>query len=148
MKVHKLSIAFVCLLGLVTACKNNGYDKKIEGEKSVVQPPAADTIVKDSTTLRAEKGRVLFEENCTACHALHKKIIGPALTGITKRREMDWLLKFTKNAPAMIDSGDPIAQKLAEEYQPTIMTEFVFMTDEQVRDIYHYIENAETNIQY
>jgi cytochrome c2 len=150
--MHKLK-SVVLLLSIVTAfnaCKNKGVENKQEKEKIVVEDTATKHAVEEPQPVdpRIAKGQRLFDENCTSCHSLHKKIMGPALTGITKRREMGWLLKFTKNAPAMIDNGDPIAKKLAEEYNPTIMTNFSFMTDKEIGDIYYYIENAETNIQY
>lgn len=143
MKTYKTLTILLTAVLAISACKNKGFEKRQEDEKVV----AGDTATKDvkeepqPVDTRIAKGQQLFDENCTACHALHQKIVGPALTGITKRREMDWLIKFTRNAPAMIDNGDRIAKKLAEEYKPTVMTEFAFMTEEQIRDIYYYIEN-------
>lgn len=42
----------------------------------------------------AEEGKKLYEaNNCGSCHALDKKVVGPALRGVTERRSEEWLIK-------------------------------------------------------
>jgi cytochrome c2 len=36
-----------------------------------------------------ESGKLLFEENCTVCHAIKEEVIGPALSGVHERRNID-----------------------------------------------------------
>ena len=60
----------------------------------------------------AGAGAAIFKQKCTACHGIDKKVIGPALKGVSDRRDEAWLIKWTKNAPAMIASGDPTAKAL------------------------------------
>jgi cytochrome c2 len=143
MKTYKtLTILLIAVLA-VSACENKGIENKQEKEKVVVEDTATKQAVEEPQPVdpRIAKGQRLFDENCTSCHSLHQKIVGPALTGVTKRRDIGWLVAFTRNAPAMIEKGDPIAKKLYAEYKPTIMTVFEFLTDEQIKDIYYYIEN-------
>lgn len=89
------------------------------------------------------EGEKLFNENCTSCHVIDgAKSVGPNLRDVTKRRKEDWLLKWIKNSPAMIASGDPIAVKLYEENNKANMTEFGFLTDNQIKSILKYVESA------
>ena len=50
-----------------------------------------------------KKGQDLFKANCTACHALDKQMIGPALGGIVDKLKKeqglgpDWLHKWIKD---------------------------------------------------
>ncbi len=89
----------------------------------------------------AAKGESLFKSNCASCHALNKKLVGPALSGVTERREEEWLLKWVKNSSALIKSGDPEAIAIFEEYNKSAMTAFTHFSDEDVKDILTYIEN-------
>ena len=88
----------------------------------------------------AGAGAAIFKQKCTACHALNKQVVGPALKGVTERHDEAWLIKWTKNAPAMIASGDPAAKKLFDQYKPMVMTAFPELSDDDVKNIYAYIK--------
>lgn len=87
----------------------------------------------------ASKGKGLFETNCTSCHAIDTKLIGPALAGIGEKRQEAWLIKWIRNSQALIKSGDPVAVKLFEENNRSIMTSFEQLSDEEIKDILAYI---------
>lgn len=88
-------------------------------------------------------GEKLFNENCASCHALDKKVVGPALAGVHQRpgRTDTWLLKWIKNAPKMIADGDPLAVKLFEENNGQSMTVFENIEDNDIKNILAYIKN-------
>jgi cytochrome c oxidase subunit II len=92
-----------------------------------------------------DAGKKLFEENCTACHAFNKSVTGPALAGVATKRQEAWLKKWIKNAEAMISAGDPIAVDLAKQFAPTVMTNFSWMSDEQIGDIVAYLKTNPTD---
>ncbi len=85
-------------------------------------------------------GKALFQENCSACHDVHKKLVGPALGGITKRRETTWLLNWINNAPAMYESGDKIAVQLVNEHGGNLMHGFPQLNKTQILEMLEYIE--------
>ena len=46
----------------------------------------------------AEEGKKLYEaNNCGSCHALDKKVVGPALRGVHTRRSEEWLVQWIRN---------------------------------------------------
>ncbi len=92
----------------------------------------------------AAEGEKLFNENCTACHAVDSKMIGPALRDVHKRpgRSEAWLIKWIRNSPGLIASGDALAVKLYEENNKSNMTNFEFLNEGQVKSILKYIETA------
>src|SRR5690606_3670856 len=71
----------------------------------------------------AKEGETIFKANCTSCHKIATKFIGPALTKVYEHREEEWLLKWIHNAPAMIAAGDPIALELEPQF-PGAMSAF------------------------
>jgi mono/diheme cytochrome c family protein len=82
---------------------------------------------------------------CAACHTIGKgKLIGPDLYNVTQRHDREWLLRFIKNSTAVIQSGDPYAVKLFEEYNKVPMPPSTY-TDEQILAILDYIENYDPN---
>ncbi len=91
-------------------------------------------------TLKAADGAALFKANCTACHAVDKQVVGPALKDVHKRRDEAWLLKFIKNSTAVINSGDKYAVDLYNKYNKTQMPAFDYLQDEDIKAIIGYIK--------
>ncbi|GAB1448868.1 MAG: c-type cytochrome [Bacteroidia bacterium] len=88
----------------------------------------------------AEEGKTLFKANCTACHAINDKVVGPALKDVHKRREEAWLIKWIKNSQALIKSGDATAVQVYKENNESVMTAFENLSDNEVKSIIAYIK--------
>lgn len=89
-------------------------------------------------------GMKLFEKKCLACHdkSLTRRSTGPALMGVTEKRELDWLVSWIRNSKKMIDAGDPDAVAIYNEFNGTAMTAFGDLSDDQIKSILMYIENG------
>ena len=88
-------------------------------------------------------GEKLFKANCAACHKLDKKLVGPALKGITDKREQDWLIAWIKDSPGMIKSGDKLAIQVYEENNKLPMTANPHLSDQDIVDILEYTKGEE-----
>jgi len=86
----------------------------------------------------AAAGKALFNANCAACHALDKKMTGPALRGVTGRHAKDWFYKWVANSSALIKSGDADAVKLFAENNQSVMTAFPQLSKQDVDNILAY----------
>ena len=85
-------------------------------------------------------GAKLFQV-CSACHQISDaKLIGPGLKGITQRRDREWLTRFIRNSQEVIQSGDPYAVKLFEQFNKIPMPPNN-LTDEEINILLDYIEN-------
>lgn len=84
------------------------------------------------------KGKGLFNTNCTACHKLDKKSIGPALGGVADRHDKEWLYKWIQNSANLIKEGDPAAVKIFEEFNKVPMTAFPQLSKEDIDNIVAY----------
>ena len=84
------------------------------------------------------KGKSLFNANCASCHKLNKKLIGPALRGVSAKYEKDWLYSWIKNSAAMIKSGDEQAVAIYEEYNKVAMNAFPQLSNEDIDNILAY----------
>jgi hypothetical protein len=60
---------------------------------------------------------------------------------IRGRRSDEWLIKFIKSPSRVIDSGDPYAVKLYEQFKPTLMQNHD-IPDEDIISILDYITEA------
>jgi len=60
-------------------------------------------------------GAKLFQEKCSACHKIEERYIGPALAGVTERRQPEWILNMILNPEVMIKE-DPTAMGLLATY--------------------------------
>jgi mono/diheme cytochrome c family protein len=70
-------------------------------------------LLKDDA--RAAAGAQLFQTKCSACHKIAERYIGPALGGVTARREPEWILNMILNPENMLQQ-DPTAKALLAEY--------------------------------
>lgn len=101
-----------------------------------------DKIPTDEAIIK--KGEGLFKEYiCNSCHAVDKKVVGPALAGIYDRREVDWILSFVKSPGKMINDGDPQAVALFKEYNQVMPNQD--LSDEQILSIMAYVLHTEEN---
>lgn len=90
------------------------------------------------------KGKSLFNQNCAACHALNKKMTGPALANVAERLAADegldreWMYAWIKNSAGLIASGDAYANKIYNEYNKAAMTAFPTLSNTDIDDILAY----------
>lgn len=90
----------------------------------------------------AAAGAAIFKQKCTACHGIEKAVVGPALKGIDTKYDEAWLIKWIRNAPAFIASGDALAVK-AGEYSPAMMSAFPELSDDDIKNIVAYVKEGE-----
>ena len=103
---------------------------------------SADGLPLDPVLIDA--GQTLFKNNCAVCHAVQNQLVGPALAGVYERQSIDWITAFVQNSQKVIQSGDPYAVQLYEQYNKTEMTSFDFSRDEVVA-ILTYIKDQTLN---
>ena len=81
-------------------------------------------------------GAELFKTKCSACHKPDKKFIGPAPTGVTKRRSPEWIMNMILDPEGMVQN-DPIAKQLLIEYNGSPMAN-QSLTETEARSILEY----------
>ncbi|HKJ48686.1 MAG TPA: c-type cytochrome [Christiangramia sp.] len=85
-------------------------------------------------------GKELFNSLCAACHKPYSNSIGPALNGVTDRRDMEWIHEWVKNSAALIASGDAEANEIYNEWGQTAMPAFPQLSDGDIDNILAYVE--------
>lgn len=100
---------------------------------------AADPAVSEDEAV-IQAGKSIFNANCTACHKLDQKVIGPALRGVTDRREVEWAKNFILNSQKVIQSGDPVATALFAEFNNIVMPAMPFLSEDDLNSLLSYIE--------
>ncbi|MCB0630871.1 MAG: PQQ-dependent sugar dehydrogenase [Saprospiraceae bacterium] len=85
-----------------------------------------------------DRGKQVFEAQCTSCHNFLTSGMGPSLAGVTTDVSHDWLVAFIKNPIAVIEGGDERAQVLFAEYK-TYMPPFATMPEEDIDAILAYM---------
>lgn len=94
------------------------------------------------TSVQAQDGEALFKANCSSCHAIKEKMVGPALKGVSQRRPEDWLIKWVKNSQAIVKSGDEYAVKIFNDNNKVAMPSFG-LKDEEIKAILAYVKTEE-----
>lgn len=110
----------------------------------VAQDAVAESSDAAATDGDPAAGKALFNQNCAACHALNRKMTGPALANVESRLEeeegldREWLYAWIKNSPGVIKSGDPYANEIYNEYNQAAMTAFPTLSDQDIDNILAY----------
>ena len=86
------------------------------------------------------KGKSLYNANCASCHKLNKKLIGPALKGVSAKYDKEWLYAWIKNSAAMIKAGNEQAVAIYEEYNKVAMNAFPQLSNEDIDNILAYTD--------
>ncbi len=88
------------------------------------------------------EGAVYFKQMCVACHTINGgRLVGPDLANVQERRSDGWLQKFIKSSQTLVNSGDPDAVAIFEEYNKIVMPDPPF-SDDQIAEIIIYIKAA------
>ena len=99
-----------------------------------------------SSTMAAdiEAGKTLFRNQCATCHNRDMKsnLTGPALGGVEERwaaYPQEDLYAWIRNSQAMISAGHPKAVELWNQWKPTVMSNFLNLTDDEIANLLAYI---------
>ena len=92
-----------------------------------------------NTVVFAQDGEALFKANCTSCHAVKDKVVGPALKGIESRRSEEWLIKWIKNSQSLVKAGDEYAVKIFNDNNKVMMPA-QNLKDDEIKAILSYVK--------
>ena len=132
----KAFLILCCLAAEFYFLKTLNSTQIIESNTSVI----IDYIDTEPTVSASSNGKKLFQQNCQSCHALDKRLTGPALRGFTQRGPWDNkenIYKWIKN-PAAFMKKDSYTKSLQTEYG-IVMQSFPDLTKEEVDEIIAYI---------
>lgn len=106
-------------------------DKGIGPVKSVTLGPVDEEL--------AEVGKATFQAKCSACHKIEERYVGPALSGVTKRRSPEWIMNMILN-PQEMTQKNQIAQDLFGEY--LVQMTFQNVSEKDARAILEYFRKV------
>ena len=93
----------------------------------------------------SEIGGEIFQDNCSGCHTIGKgNSVGPDLSGVTIRREENWLIRQIKDPDGLVEEKDPIALQLLKEFNMPMVA--LGLSDEEIKEIILYLKNIDKNI--
>jgi len=91
-------------------------------------------------------GKQLFYGRCANCHMINKELTGPALKGAeTRWPDKEKLYAFIRNSEAVIKE-DKYARGLWLKYNQTAMNPHPDLTDDQIKQIFGYINSVSETI--
>jgi mono/diheme cytochrome c family protein len=95
----------------------------------------------------AQETAAYFKQNCASCHTIGGgRLTGPDLKNVTRQKDREWLSSFLLDPKAVIDGGDPYAQKLLQEARGVVMPTVAGMNRERAKALLDLIE-AESKLE-
>lgn len=86
----------------------------------------------------AQDGQGIFNDNCGSCHTIGKgRLVGPDLSGVTKKRSEAWLLKWVKSSTTFIASGDADAKALFDQFKIPMPDQK--LSEDQMKSLFAFI---------
>jgi cytochrome c len=128
-----LVVAIVSLVAFAAGCGGSSQDDNgntATTETATATPPEStggndkgvgpitEFDVASLDMARVGEGAEIFKVKCTACHKLEERYIGPALTGVTKRRKPEWVLNMILNPDVMVKEDETAKALFAEFLAP------------------------------
>ena len=135
-KSNPVLVAFICV---VTGTALRGQDAKSAPAAENNDVPTS--YAHDAGTIA--KGKLLFVQQCAACHTLAQDGIGPPLGGITALHTESRLLEWIRDPAKMIAAGDARAAALFRRYKVP-MPPFGQLPREDVVAILSFINQQST----
>lgn len=89
-----------------------------------------------------DKGKQLFERNCSSCHDQLVDATGPDLAYAAVARDREWLHSFTRNPNVLIGKHDPQADVSYRMWCNTAMAAYPGLTDEELDMLFGYLRNV------
>ncbi|MBL7734116.1 MAG: c-type cytochrome [Chitinophagaceae bacterium] len=101
-------------------------------------------LFSSASTLLAQDGGAIFQQNCASCHAINKDLTGPKLSGLEERGpwgDRKKLYEWVHN-PAKFMQTDPYTQQLKTQFGNAMMTGFPQLSEAEIDAIVDYINKA------
>ena len=96
-----------------------------------------------SSLANGQDGKALFNQKCASCHAIDKKLVGPALKGVEDRwDDKAMLYDWVRNSAAVIKKGYPRAVAVYAEYNKIQMSAFPELKDADIDAIIGYVNTG------
>ncbi|WP_324026272.1 c-type cytochrome [Maribacter sp. BPC-D8] len=125
----------------VTETSTEKPSERVDLENKGVGPITSVTLSPEIDMALAKKGEETYSQMCMACHRIDKKFIGPAPTGVLKRRSPEWIMNMILNPEVMVKE-DPLAKELMAEFNGAPMAN-QGLTEDQARSILEYFRTLE-----
>jgi hypothetical protein len=138
-------VIVMCLSMLITTIRVWNHQVAPEPKEEEGRVYCGNAVLESNAYRRAHltigdpiKGKELFNNNCSSCHSIHKRMVGPALKGILERRKLPWIVRWVKSPLEVVVSKDRYATKLVKEYEG-IMPGFPLLKEQEIKDIISYL---------
>lgn len=92
-----------------------------------------------------EKGKTIFEQNCSSCHKMDAKMIGPPLQNTVETQGREWTQKWIYNSQLLIEQGDAHAKEIYNEYNQMAMPSYSWLAEDELSAVIDYLEGWKTN---
>ncbi len=149
---YLLYILIASALVLLSACSSSDESSQAKQEKAGegggltafqlengIGPITEKINVGEIDPAKVKKGEATFVAKCAPCHKLDKRLVGPALRYVTKRRSHEYILNMILNPTGMVKEHPEAKKVLAEYLSP--MTD-MNLTKEQALELLDYLRSV------
>jgi cytochrome c551/c552 len=134
-----LALALATALGgLATGCARKDSSGSAASSQKAATFAADDGPVDHEA---AEAGEKLFAgKACSGCHAFGRRITGPDLAGVTRRRSREWMTNQIRH-PEVMTKQDPVARELFATYM--VQMPNLNLTDDEAHALVEYFKSRD-----
>lgn len=160
-KIHNSNILVYLLASVIfvaTSCSSGSGEK---AETSATTKTATETVKSEEAPetgvgpvktvqlsdeidqAMVSEGLSIFESKCSACHQIDERYVGPAIKGVTQRRNPVWIMNMVIN-PVEMTQKDPVAKKLLAEYLTQMVNQNI--TESDARALLEYFRSIDKEL--
>jgi cytochrome c551/c552 len=129
-----LLLVCICIsfLIIITGCSENNSEIGIGPVKKLNLAPLNKNL--------SEKGKQIFDMKCIPCHRIDSKIVGPSLSGVTKRRKPEWIMNMILN-PVQMTKENEAAKQLLNQY--LVQMTYQNVSEDDAKAILEYFRDVD-----
>lgn len=99
-------------------------------------------FILSTASVSAFEAAPYFEKNCSSCHTVGGgPDVGPDLKGVNDRRPKEWLIPFIQSSQTIVQSGDPYAVNLFNQFKQKKMPDRD-LKPEEILSILEFIKSG------
>ncbi|MDH5719029.1 MAG: cytochrome c [Spirochaetia bacterium] len=128
-----------------------GEEKKEEPKEEALVPidpkddigigPVKSMQLADIDGKLVKEGEKVFKLKCAACHKMTKRLVGPPLEDVTKRRRPEWIMNMILNPIEMIQKN-ATANALLKQYTAPMAQQN--LTEQEARSVLEYFRKYDS----
>jgi len=105
------------------------------------EPAKEQEVINENSLANLNKGKILFEKNCSSCHGVNKTLVAPPFQRIRDANGLDWSISWVKGGQKLIKQRDTNALYIFYAWNMLVQPDFPNLSNKEIESIFDYVDS-------